>query len=264
MELVPDPPENDLARALHAAATDPAARPAFYEALLGATVYAIGPPKPEGAALGTADLKAGDTVSMITWERKSGEPIVPFFTSSEALSKMLSEPATFVALPARALFEITAGAWLVLNPGLGHTKEFSPDEVQALLAGGLPGAPTARVVEEDTTVMIAQPSEPPEALLATLTRFFGTRPAVRSARLALMHDPARGEAPVLLVGVEAEASDDEVDRLMHAIGAVAADVAPEGQAVDLVRVGADGDFLSSVEPFYRKAEGGGIRRLLGF
>ncbi len=255
MELVPEPPENDLERALRLAATDPAARPAFYETLLGATVYAIGPPKPEGDAAGVENLKAGDTISMITWERTSGEPIVPFFTSCEALSRTLSEPATFVALPARAFFEITAGAWLVLNPNLGHAKEFSPDEVTALLAGGLPGAPTPRVVQEDTTVMIGQPVERPEVLLAMLARFFGTRPAVRSARLALMHDPSRGEAPTLLLGIEADASEEDVDRLMHAIGAVAADAAPEGQAVDLVRVDGAGSFLSSVEPFYHKASG---------
>ncbi len=250
MELVPAPPENDLARALRLASTDPAARPAFYEALLGATVYAIGPPTPEGETLGVEHLKAGDTVSMITWERRSGEPIVPIFSSAEGLARTLTEPATFVALPARAILEITAGAWLVLDPGLGHTKEFSPDEVAALLAGGLPGAPTPRVVDKDTPVMIGEPTERPEVLLTTLTRFFGTHPAVRSARLALMHDPSRGEEPTFLVGIEADASEEDLDRLMHATGAVAADVAPEGMAVDLVRVAGGGGVLASIAPFY--------------
>lgn len=253
MELVPEPPENDLERALRLAAADPAARPAFYEVLLGATVFAIGPPKPADEIAGMQDLKEGDSLAIVTWERASGEPIVPFFSSTEALAKTLKEQATYIALPARGLFELTAGAWLVLNPNLAHVKEFSPGEIQSLLAGALPGAPTTRVVEKDTQVMIGEPTTRPEVLLATLTRFFGTQPAVRSARLALMLDPTRGPDPTLLVGVEADASEEDMERLMQATGAVAADVAPEGTAVDLVRVAEGGGVLSSITPFYTAA-----------
>ena len=172
MELVPDPPETGLERALRLAAADPAARPAFYAALLDATVYAIGPPASDGQPAGEQDLTPGDRLRMITWERETGEPVVPFFTSSAALAKTLAEPATVVALPARALFEITAGAWLVLNPGLPTGKEFAPDEIAALLAGGLPHVPQQRVVEQDTHVRIGEPRERPRALLAALARFF--------------------------------------------------------------------------------------------
>lgn len=264
MELVPDPPENALARALRLAAADPAARPAFYAALLDATVYVIGPPAADGPPPGDVTLKPGDRLRMTTWERETGEPVVPFFTSAEALAKTLTEPATFVALPARGLFALTAGAWLVLNPGHGHGKEFSPDEVAALLADGTPHAPRQRVLEKDTTVMIGEPAQRPEALLAALARFFATRPAVAAARLGLMHDPASGEAPALMLGITADIPDDAVDRLMHEIGTVAADAAPEGMAVDMVRVEPGGGHLSFVAPFYEKAAGGGIARLLGF
>ena len=70
-----------------------------------------------------------------------------------------------------------------------------------------------------------------------------------------MHDPSIQEKPSLVVGFEGDAG---IERAMQEAGSVATDTAPEGQAVDFVRVargeqGISAYLIKSVKPFYVRA-----------
>ena len=69
-----------------------------------------------------------------------------------------------------------------------------------------------------------------------------------------MHTPAEDEKPHLIVGIEA---DGDFENVIREAGTVAADSAPEGEPVDLIRVvrgqsGMAKYFLEEVKPFYER------------
>lgn len=253
---------NPLELALARAATEPAERPEFYRLLLEAEVLIL------GSMAGDEDRRtvaAGEKLSIVNWEKKDGTPVIPFFTSLEALRRAIREEQSFLALSARSLFEITQGATLVLNPASEHGKEFLPGEIEALLSGGMNHAAQTRVVQKATQVLLGQPAEYPSTMVSSLTTLLAKHRAVKTAWLCLMHDPSTQERPVLLVGIE---GDEGIERAMQEAGAVAADTAPKGQAVDFTRVvrGEDGlsaHFTGSVKPFYERSWGSKLKSWLG-
>ena len=244
-----DTDASPLERALRLAATDPAARPDFYRQLLEAEVFVIGPAQASHERSWTA--QPGDSMALQPWSKPDGSSVLPFFSSLEALQGALDYQATYYRLPARALLEMTQGATLVLDPRSEYGKEFGPDEIAALLAGGLTHPAERRVIGEATQVLLAQPAERPEALIAGVRAFLDKRPAARRAWLALMHIPTQDPEPHLVIGVEA---DGDIESLLAEIGNVAADLSPAGP-VDLVQVQAGEEglgryFLENVEPFF--------------
>ncbi|HXJ09309.1 MAG TPA: enhanced serine sensitivity protein SseB C-terminal domain-containing protein, partial [Burkholderiales bacterium] len=166
--------------------------------------------------------------------------------------------------PARTLFEMTKGTTLVLNPNLDHTKEFFPNEIEALLTSGLSHVPQARVVQKETQVLLGQPANYPAEMVAALTTLLAKHPAVKAAYLCLMHDTSVQEKPSLLVGFEGDAG---VEQAIQEAGSVAADTAPKGQPVDFMRVargekGVSAYLIGSVKPFYERSWGSKLKSLL--
>jgi hypothetical protein len=246
--------ENALERALRLAAAEAASRPDFYRVLLESEVYVIGN-KPQGAA-DSNTVAAGEKLSIQNWAKDDGTPIVPFFSSLAQLRRALTEEASYLALPARSLFEITKGASLVLNPNADYGKEFVPQEVEALLSGGMTQEPVQRVTQKEAKVLLGQPAKYPTRIVEALKALFAKRDEVSAAYLCLMHDTAQDEKAHLVVGVEV---DGELEPLLREAGTIAADAAPEDEAVDLFRVvagdeGLSAYFLKSVKAFYRRAE----------
>jgi hypothetical protein len=244
--------ENPLEHALRLAAGEPAHRPAFYRALLDATVYVLGhtPQAPEGERM----AQAGEQLAIQHWAGRDGAAVIPFFSSLAALQRAIEPEEHYVALPARALFEMTKGATLFLNPRSDYGKEFFPQEIEALLTTGLNQQASPRVTTAPTQVLLGQPAAYPTTMVESLRRLLSTHESVRAAYLALMHDPAHDEKPHLVVGIEAEG---DVERVIREAGVVAGDAAPHGEPVDLVRVtrgeeGLSAYFLNEVEPFYQR------------
>lgn len=254
---------NPLEQALLAAATNPASRPDFYHLLLASEVLVIGGTVEGGE--GRRVLDTGAKVSIENWTRQDGSPVIPFFTSLDALQRAIEKPGSYLALPARALFEITRGAALVLNPNLDYGKEFSPDEVAALLTAGVTQTAEQRVVQQETKVLLGQPKNYPQQMVNALSAFLRQRSQVKAAYVLLMHDPSKDEKPHLVVGVHA---DGDIERLFPEIGTVAGDSAPAGETVDLFRVvpgdkGLSEYFVSSVRPFYQRTWSAQLKGLFG-
>jgi hypothetical protein len=243
---------NPIEVALRSAATDPASRPDFYRLLVGSDVYVIG--RTEGGEAGRHRVEPGEKISFQNWKKPDGSPVIPFFTSIEALQKSITSPAGYLAIPAQALFEITMGAVLVLNPGLGYGKEFHPEEIRAMLSGGVNRMPEQRTTQQETRVLLGQPKTLPTEMLNALSEFFRKRNAVQAAYLLLMHDVANEERPHLVVGIQA---DGDIELIVRDAGVVAADTGPRGESVDMFHIvpgekGLSEYFLSTVKPFYQR------------
>lgn len=255
--------ENSLEVALRLAADEPACRPEFYKLLLESSIYILG--DKNSPASGTRTLEAGEKVSIQNWVRNDGSPVIPFFSSLSTLQKAIEHETTYMALPARSLFEMTKGSYLVLNPKSPYGKEFFPNEIEALLANGVNRLPEQRVTKSATQVLLGQPANYPSAMVGALTTLLSTRSNVKAAYLALMHDPTQDKKPHLLVGVEA---DGDVEQVIREAGVVVGDTAPNGEPVDLVLVergdsGLSEYFIREVKPFYERRWGSKLKSFLG-
>ncbi|MCS6057371.1 SseB family protein [Klebsiella variicola subsp. variicola] len=72
--------KNELETLLEKAATEPAHRPAFFSALLEATVWV------PGSAADGEQIVEDSALDLQHWEKDDGSSVIPFFTSLEALT----------------------------------------------------------------------------------------------------------------------------------------------------------------------------------
>jgi hypothetical protein len=248
-------PENPLEAALVSAASDPAARPAFYRALLDAQLFFLTPPGPRPDERSTRP--PGSKLSLVQWKGPEGD-YIPLFTSRARLDQIASQIGGaygFVALSGKAAFGLLAqrpmGA--MLNPGLRYGKELSPSEIARLATGKLAGAePT--VLEQDTEVMLGQPATPPTALMEALSRLFARHPAVAAAHLAQIYDPSSADPPHPIIGVLAA----DFEAIVEEAALVARDVVAGAYPVDFVPLGTNDVegvhtyLLRDTKPFYER------------
>jgi len=134
--------ENSLERALRVAVTDSSSIADFYRELFESEVYVIGNSvceEDDGAQEedGAPSPQPEVRVSIQSWLRSDGSPVTPFFSSLSVLQRSISRQMSYLLLPARTLFELTAGAALVLNPKSAYSKELLSHEVASLLAEGV-------------------------------------------------------------------------------------------------------------------------------
>ncbi|MBL7250179.1 enhanced serine sensitivity protein SseB C-terminal domain-containing protein [Alloalcanivorax marinus] len=226
-------PDNPLFESLKRAADDPAARPEFYRRLLTAEIFVIG--HGDGSSEGRGTVPAGAHLSIEHWQNAEGEAVIPFFTDLEALQRAIDEEKSYLGLPARSLFEMTAGTRLVLNPRSDYGKEFHPEEVRSLLENGSNHSPETRRTEADTDVLLGQPSEYPTAMVEALQRLLTGYPEVEAAYLCLMQQGGESPQQSLVVGLRG----GNLERARLAAGSVIADTAPQGRAVDLIEISSD-------------------------
>jgi hypothetical protein len=240
-------PMNLLEAALKKAAVDVAARPTFLRELLESKVMIVpAGEKPRivgGVATENTKISLG-TVQI--GERRS----VPFFTS-EARMPAGTE---YLLLDARALFEMTRGSYLVMNPGAAYGKEFFPDEIARLLDGKAFEPQERYVAQKATRVMIGQPSDYPRELVAALSRLYAERPAVKRAWIAFYHNPERDPEGGLLIGLDVPSVTD-MDRISGESGIVIESIPKRHRFVDLVRYENSGvaGYFTSQKPFYERS-----------
>ncbi|WP_175425733.1 enhanced serine sensitivity protein SseB C-terminal domain-containing protein [Trinickia violacea] len=252
-----------MERLLRLAATEPAYRPQFSRALLNAEVFILGHPENE---LVQGTLQAGTKVSVKNWYREDGSPVIPFFTSEEAMRLAIREEEKYLRLPARSLFEITRGASLFLNPQLDYGKEFVPGEVEALLNAGVGSQVTTRVIQQETKVLIGKPRIWPEDVVQSVTKLLVGRREVKAAYLALMHDTSIDQQPHLLLAVEFEGEDLQV---LQDVGAVAGEYVKTYGPIDVIRIahsdtGLAGHFYQNDKPFYERTLASKLKSAFGF
>lgn len=260
------PSENELEHLLKLAVTEPAGRPAFFRALLDATVLILGDNE-QMRQDGDITLNADTPVNIQHWEKQGGGNIIPFFSSLAALRKAVEGEQPFIALPARVLFEITQGADLFLNPKAEYGKEFYPEEVATLLATDGVTKSVERYVDKDSQILLGQPKDYPTEMVEALTTLFSQRKLVRRAFLTLMHDQAVDEQPNLLVGLEVDGDPAEIDALINEAGNLASEMVANEEPVDFCLVsekerGVSHYLITHTWPFYQRRWGSWLRDLI--
>jgi hypothetical protein len=137
------------------------ARALLFQLLLETNLVAATPRLPD--APGTHTVKAGETLDLITFADPDG-PVLPLFTSADAVSRWRPEPTGIVALPSRALFEMAAVNGtnkIAIDPGSPTSGYLTRYEIEQLARGRLPLGRSGDVVAEATEVRIGKPANPP-------------------------------------------------------------------------------------------------------
>ena len=185
----PSSASSSLEELLQAAAADRGAAPAFVEALLGSTVIVPGRAS-DDRTVNLADLRGPD-----------GRSVQPFYTSEARLRETLEVvpgfERAFLWMPCRALWEMTRGATLVLNPHSPYGKEFLPGEIGQLLSGD--AALTPQVVAAGTRVLVGEPASVPPGMTAALAAVFAEHPDVAEAVLGWKVTPPSDASYLLVV-----------------------------------------------------------------
>lgn len=255
MNPTPFDPANLLEIALKNATEDPAAGPIFYRELLDSNVLIIPAGEKPRIVDGAVPAESRISIAHVMFD---GKPHVPFFSSERRLP-----PGTeYLQLGAKDLFQITRGAFLVLNPGASHGKQFVPEEIARLLDGTIFEPRERYVAPKHMQVLIGQPKDYPTELINALCRLYAQLPAVQRAWVAFYHNPERDAEGGLLIAIDAEAS--AMDRISGESGVVIERVSKKQKFVDLVRFDGVGvsSYFKTQKPFYERRRGL-LARLIG-
>lgn len=250
-----DEPENKLESLLRLATTEPAHRPEFCKVLMQSPLIVLGE---SGDQLeGEKNLEEGSSLSIQHWEKEDGSSVIPVFTSLEAMQASIEADESYLEIPAQALFEMTLGTILMLNPDSKFGKELLPEEIESLLAGGLGQHAIERTIPEQTEVMIGEPEQYPARLVDSLTTLFSKHNNIKAAYLGLIHDAGQDEQPNLIIGLQGEG---DLNAVIQEAGAVAWDTTEEDEAVDfmIIEQGDEGIaeyFFNETKPFYERRWG---------
>lgn len=241
-------PNNELERSLMEAAADAGKRPAFYHRLLDSDLIVLG----ETNHPGQGGFVAGDDTKLrlVTW-RHDGKPVIAVFSSLPRLHEAIKREANYVQLGARTLFTMLGdSAPIVLNPSSAYGKEFTQEEIASLLDGSIFNLPQQIVTEQEQQVLMSQPANYPDKLVAGLKSLFTQHPEVESAYLAQIYNPAlpdQGSHPIIGLKVEGDPA-----QLISDAGIVVHDTTEPHQIVDFIQMGegSPSSYLERTEPFY--------------
>lgn len=180
---------------MQSALADKAAEPAFFRALLDATVYAHIPRQnPSGR------------VRFIQFTTPEGLTVLPFFSDEVQAKAAAKSAATVVVLMGRQLFELTRGATLMLNPNTISCVLY-PEEIAALVDHD-EVAIVERVDTDGQQLVTGPASERPTWLIDRLVALYASLSCVEAAYLAEIgtpENPQRG----LLIAVSVSSKDAE-------------------------------------------------------
>jgi len=180
--------------------------PAFFRALLDATVYVHSPRSDDSGRVRFFQFIRPD----------NGVTVLPFFTDRGKADAVGRTDAKTIALTGRQLFEHTLGATLMLNPNDAHCVLY-PEEIAVLLDTGMIPRVETEVLKSDRTVGFRAPINAPEWLQPFLAQAVSMLPYVQCAYLVETLMPVDPSNVTLLVVLGVEAS--LADRAVRAVSA---------------------------------------------
>ena len=254
--------EQQLEQLLEKAAKEPAYRPEFLQQLLIGHIYCLGVTDRTTQPMKTEQIhmKQGDELHLQKWKKADGTEALPFFLSLETLQQSIEEEHSYLYLPTQQFFEMTLGDTLVMNPMSAYGKEFSPGEIRQLLQVDV-GQVESYEVQQDTEVLLGQPTEYPYKMVLQLQKFLQTKTQVQAAYLALMHNPQRDAKPTLMIGLQLDMPQPlQLDQLIQQIGQVAFESLDQPSLVDLTIIddqkndGLSRYMREETTPFYQREQ----------
>ncbi len=243
-------PVNDLEKSLMNAATNPASRPQFTRDILESDIFVINHPD-DKLNIQHHVLQAGTKLNIQSFER-AGQAWLPIFTSLQRLQEYIRSEANYLQLRGRDFFEITRGAYVMLNPSFPYGKEFFPQEIEQMLDGSIFQPVKTYTAQKDTQVLIGQPAVYPKELVKTLSAYFAKNPLVNKAYLALMSNPEE-EKPHLLIAIDGKG---DWPKIVGEAGMIASETIGKGEVIDFMRLN-NSSISKTVtrqsKPFYEKS-----------
>lgn len=169
--------ETGLSRLMRRAFDDKHAEPAFFRALLKATVYAHAP-----------RYDRGNRLRLIQFTLPTSKLVLPFFSEYDQAAASAGASARIVAMTGRQLLELTRGATLALNPNSISCLLY-PEEIAALLDRD-EVAIIERVQLEEPTWQVCAAKAAPQWLTDLLTALYAKLAYVHAAHLAELYTPS--------------------------------------------------------------------------
>lgn len=247
-------PTNKLEKALHKAAADNTQAPAFYEELMESKIFVLG--KPEEEDVGKFTLEEEQALIIQHWEREEDKsPVVPFFTSLAMLQQAIETDEPYLELPTTALFQMTMGAPLVLNPNSEFGMEFDPDDVAILLDADLM-VNSEHELEEDTEVLLGHAQNVPDKFTAILKELFANNKQIEAAYMGTIQIPAEDDEEHLMIGLKGHGDLEKIiDQAIQKISLLDDD-SMAYEVVDFYQIDKDdpdiSDFMvENIKPFYK-------------
>ena len=237
----------NLEELLQKAASEPAYRMQFYDRLLSDDIVVLTDKKGNTE---NGILKAGSSVNIISLN----DGKIPVFTSPERIldKGIIKDQVPYLQMNGRSLFEMTAGATLMLNPYSDFGKELLPAEIEQLLNGTIAKPSKKIVVEKDTQVQIGQPAVYPHEIVNSLKILFAENPLVKAAYLGWIYNPESADPPHYIFGIEGSGNLRE---LTGEAGFIAESYLGKNEVVDFIEVSDTSslsEYFKSTTPFYIK------------
>ena len=242
-------PENRLEALLMQAANDPGIRPEFYKELLVADLFVL--IASENRPHGKYVAREGEILSIkgITVE---GRKLIPVFTAERRLQEYIRAEESLAKLNGKALLSMIAAQndGIILNPASNYGKEFTPQEVAALVDGTI-FQPKQQIITKDTQVLIGMPKDYPDKVVEVLSSYFQGKPEVKKAYVAQIQMPDSDEPAHLLFSIQV---DGDFRPIASDLGVIFQETLETGQFADLLQFGQGSldDYFESQQPFFKR------------
>ncbi len=176
-------------------------------------------------------LEEDREMSFVLVHDEDGLPVLPAFTSKEALQRWNPEGSRYVGLQGRALVEILARSdWDRIVVDTTDRSAFAIPRSAALELLGV----AAYTQPAGSRMLVGQPARtPPHGLVTAVQRACANEPTVAEAFLYQVAILEQGNTPHLAIGLRVDARVDEEDRvrIAHSIGRA---VDPQSWGYDFV------------------------------
>jgi hypothetical protein len=241
---------DELEFILETAIQNPQYRPMFYEKLMSSDVFVV---TDYNTIVESNSLNGKKkNIFIKTLRKENGMEIIPFFTTVDKLTSFTGEDTPYINLRSFEFFDIIKGNCAVINPGSEVTKEFTFEEIKALINGTLFVPQNEVQFEKDSEVTVFTPVNYPEELADRLNKLFSIEGDVVKAYL-LQYERGGNDGIKYMVAVETEGSFERIagKAIITAEGSVAKGVSIDFVEMDNdsgIKVGIEGDF----QPFYER------------
>jgi hypothetical protein len=201
------------------------------------------------------DDSDGDELSLAAREGRDGGLYIPAFTARSRLERFSGSDRS-ASVPLRDL----AASWpaevsLVIDPGDPVELVLPGQDFRRIAGGREPGG--EQTVPGGTSVMIGDPADEPEAVLAAVALTCSGRPEVIAAYRAQLHVDRAGERPHLAIGLVVDAPSEDHDELRREVARSATAAGADQVSVVVLDSVAEGDavaayMLEQTRPFFSR------------
>lgn len=186
----------ELAKLLLEAVDDKLAEPAFFRALLDASVYVHVPRNAKS-----------DRLSIVQFTTPEGLTVLPFFSDSQQAKAASGPSVAVMKLTGRQLFSLTRGATLMLNPNETSCILY-PEELSMLLDEG-EVAVIERFDAVDQPLLVGPAGRSAAPLIECLMALYATLSSIERAYVGEVLAANEADHPRLLISAAVPTKDAE-------------------------------------------------------